>query len=202
MLTLRWLIKNHYRIKSKKTNVYHGGLKYKKVNLNKRPMGHIAHLRNQFKSEELWLYLNIDKEKKKPVYLLFKNWMVIICITLSFSTQRMLSAKFGSGVQQFWRGIYLNLVTIILLFTNNLPLEKGMALHLNKLESPLPLDALSKVWLKLAQCFWRTRFWILVPSFEQTWIPFTKGCFLLSLAEIGPAFKKILKFPQYIFVIY
>mgnify|MGYP003691692401 CR=1 FL=1 len=31
-----------------------------------------------------------------------------------------------------------------------LPLEKGGALHLNKLQSPSPKDALCKVWLKLA----------------------------------------------------
>ena len=44
-----------------------------------------------------------------------------------------------------------------LLFWNYLPLEKGRALHLNKLESPLLKDALCQVWLKLAQWFWRSR---------------------------------------------
>ena len=37
-------------------------------------------------------------------------------------------------------------------------LEKGGALHLNKLESHTPKDALCQVWLKLAQWFWRRRF--------------------------------------------
>ena len=32
-----------------------------------------------------------------------------------------------------------------------LPLEKGVALHLNKLESPSPMVAKCKVWLKLDQ---------------------------------------------------
>ena len=34
------------------------------------------------------------------------------------------------------------------------------------------------------------------PLFEQTWIPFTQGCFVRSLVEIGPVVleKKILKF--------
>ena len=36
------------------------------------------------------------------------------------------------------------------IFRNNLPLEKSVALHLDKLESPLPKDALCQVWLKLA----------------------------------------------------
>ena len=44
---------------------------------------------------------------------------------------------------------------IILLFRYYLPLEKGVALHLNKFEFPPPKDALCKVWLKLAQWFWR-----------------------------------------------
>ena len=38
-----------------------------------------------------------------------------------------------------------------------MPLEKGMVLHLNKLESPSPKDASSQVWLKLAKWFWRRR---------------------------------------------
>ena len=44
------------------------------------------------------------------------------------------------------------------LFQNNLPLEKGGALHLNKLESPSPKDGLCQVWSKLAQWFWRRGF--------------------------------------------
>ena len=45
----------------------------------------------------------------------------------------------------------------ILLFLLNLPLLKGVALHLNRLESPPPKDALCRVLLKLAQWFWRRR---------------------------------------------
>ena len=39
----------------------------------------------------------------------------------------------------------------------------------------------------------------LVPSFEQTWIPFTKECFVPSFVEIGPVVleKKILKFCEW-----
>ena len=39
------------------------------------------------------------------------------------------------------------------------------------------------------------------PSFEQTWIPFTKWCFVLSLVEIGQVVlkKKIFRFHQCIF---
>ena len=53
---------------------------------------------------------------------------------------------------------FLNFVNVFSLFRNYLPLEKGGAYHLNKLESPLPKDALCQVWLKLAQWFWREDF--------------------------------------------
>ena len=42
-------------------------------------------------------------------------------------------------------------------FSNYLPLEKGVALHLNRLEFSLPKDALCQVWLKLTQWFWGKR---------------------------------------------
>ena len=53
--------------------------------------------------------------------------------------------------------IFLNFVNLISLFHNYLHLKKGGALHINKLEFPLPKDALCQVWLKLAQWFWRRR---------------------------------------------
>ena len=55
----------------------------------------------------------------------------------------------------FWRRRFLNFVNVFSLFRNYLPLEKGRALHLIKLESPSSKDALCQVWLKLAQWFWR-----------------------------------------------
>ena len=51
--------------------------------------------------------------------------------------------------QWFWRRRYSNFVDVFSLFHNYLPLEKGGALHLNKLETPSPKDALCQVWLKL-----------------------------------------------------
>ena len=47
---------------------------------------------------------------------------------------------------------------IILLFCYYLPLEKGMAFHLNKLESPSSKDALCQVLMKLTLWFWRNFF--------------------------------------------
>ena len=59
--------------------------------------------------------------------------------------------------QQFWRRRFLKVVNLFLLIPNYLPFGKGVALHLNKLESPSPKDTLCQVWLKLAQWFWRRR---------------------------------------------
>ena len=121
----------------------------------------------------------------------------------------------------FWRRRFFNFVNVFSLLCNYLPLEKGRALHLNKFESPSSKDALCKVWLKLAQWVWRRRFLYFVnvfspfcnyisplekeqgPSFEQTWIPFTQGCFVPSLVEIGSVVleRKFFKICQCIFAI-
>ena len=98
----------------------------------------------------------------------------------------------------FWRRL-LNFVNVFLLFQNNLSLEKGCALQLNK-QSPSPKNAMCWVWLKLAKRFWRGNVFIFVnvfllfllsslgkvwaSSFEQTWIPFTQGCIVSNLVEI------------------
>ena len=46
---------------------------------------------------------------------------------------------------------FKNIFDIILHFRYYLPLEKGVALHLHKLESLSYKDALCQVWMKLAQ---------------------------------------------------
>ena len=90
----------------------------------------------------------------------------------------------------FWRRRFLNFLNVFSLFCYYmymyLPLVKDVAL-----QSPLSMDTFCKVWLKLAQWFWRRRFFKLprciftilllsplgkwcCPSFEETWIPFTQ----------------------------
>ena len=58
--------------------------------------------------------------------------------------------------QWLWRRRFLN-VNSYFLFYYYVPLVKGLAFHLNKLEFPLSKDALCQVWLKMAIWF-RTRF--------------------------------------------
>ena len=48
----------------------------------------------------------------------------------------------------------LNFVNVFSLFCNYLPLGKGGALHLYKLESLSSRDTLCQVWLKMDQWFW------------------------------------------------
>ena len=60
--------------------------------------------------------------------------------------------------QWFWRRRFLNFVKVFSLLCSYLPLGKGVAIHLNKLEFPILKDTLCQVSLKLAQWFWRRRF--------------------------------------------
>ena len=58
--------------------------------------------------------------------------------------------------------------------------REGRALHLNKLESPSPKDALCQVWLKMAQWFSGRRFLNLVNLFSifRNYLPLEKGPFI------------------------
>ena len=58
---------------------------------------------------------------------------------------------------QFLRRRFLKNTNKFSIILNYLPFKEGVTLHLNKLESPLPSDALCQVWLKSAQWFWRRR---------------------------------------------
>ena len=49
---------------------------------------------------------------------------------------------------------FQNLVDVFSLFRNYYPLEKGVVLHLYRLESPLSKHGLCQVWLTLVQRFW------------------------------------------------
>ena len=63
-------------------------------------------------------------------------------IWTNLNHQRLLCAKFG----WFWKKNFLNFVNVFLLFRFYLPLEKGMALHLFKLESTSSKNAVYQVF--------------------------------------------------------
>ena len=122
-------------------------------NFNKRPMGHIAHLRKQIKSINTYDYIRtLIKRRKKNIIKLMRIYWFFIWRNLNPYHPRMLVPRLveiGSVVLK--KRIFLNFVNVFSLFSNYLPLEKGGDLHLYKLESPLPKVALCKVWLKWAQ---------------------------------------------------
>ena len=62
-----------------------------------------------------------------------------------------------------------------------------MVIHLNKLKSPLPKDALYQVWLKLTQWFWRKRFlnFVNVFSLFHNYLPLKKGGALQNKDEFS-----------------
>jgi hypothetical protein len=54
----------------------------------------------------------------------------------------------------FWRRFF-KMFSVFLLFCYYLPFDKDNPFHLKELEIPFPKDDLFRVWLKLAQWFWR-----------------------------------------------
>ena len=123
----------------------------------KRPMGHITHLRKQFKSINTYDYIiMLIWRRKKTIINFMRIYWSFIWTNLNPLHPRMLCAKFGwnwpSGSEE---EDFLISSMYFLLFCNYLTLEKGRALHLNKLESPSAKDALCQVWLKLVQWFLR-----------------------------------------------
>ena len=80
---------------------------------NKRPMGHIPHLRKQFKSINTWLYHNVDKEKKKNIINFMRIFCFFIWRNLNPLHPRMLCAKMA---QWFWReGFFLNFFNFVII---------------------------------------------------------------------------------------
>ena len=103
--------------------------------------------------------------------------------------------------QWFWRTNFFNFVNVFSLFLSYLPLEKSgpfiwtnlNPLHLSMLCAKFDWNwpsGFGEDFLNLSMYFcyiviispWKG--WTL--SYEQTWIPFTQGCFVPSLVEIGP----------------
>ena len=142
--------------------------------------------------------LKIDKhmiiimliKRRKTHYMLYENWMVLHLNKLeSPSPKNALWHVWLKLVQWFLRRRFLNFVNVFLLFWNNLPLEKGGALHLNKLESASPKDALCQVLLKLVQCF--------LKRFLKVFFPEPLGKFQNRLAHKIPEWRvHELKFLQ------
>ena len=87
-----------------------------------------------------------------------ENLLVLRLNKLEFpSSKDALCQVWLNLAQWFWRRFF-NFVNVFSLFHNYLSLEKGWDLHLNKVESLSPKDALCPVKWELAQWFWRRFF--------------------------------------------
>ena len=114
---------------------------WKETIINKRPMGHIAHLRNQFKSLNKYDFIiTLIKRRKKKLYE--KLLVLHLQKFESPSPKDALCQVWLKLAQWFWLRGFFNFINVFWLFQNYLPLEKDRALHLNKLKSPSPKDAL------------------------------------------------------------
>ena len=124
----------------------------------------ISNSRNNFKQEAHGPHRSPEKTVQINIHIWYiitlieRRKKILTYVNLLFfhlnPHPRMLCAKISwnwlscSGEQ-----IFLISSLYFRYFCNNLPLEMGWVLHLNKLESPSPKDALCQVWLKLAQWF-------------------------------------------------
>ena len=70
--------------------------------LNKRPVGHIAHLINQFICSKLWLYHNVDLERKKIISFLITEWSLFVKLWVPFTTDALCQVLLKLA-HWFWR---------------------------------------------------------------------------------------------------
>ena len=167
--------------------------------ISKRPMGHIAHLRKQFKSINTYDYIiTLIKRIKKTLLTSWDSLVLHLNNLESPSPQDALcqvGLKLAHAVR-FWRRRFLNYVNVFSLFRNYLPFEKGGALQFFFIQGcfvPSLVEIGSVVREKIFKfCHSIPTIPKLSPlgkgrdpSFEQTWISFTQGCFVSSLFEIG-----------------
>ena len=141
-------------------------------------------------------------EKKKTLSTLWDIWA-----NLNQLHPRMLCYKFGWNwpMQCFWRRRFLNFMNVFSLFRKYLPLGKGGAFHMNKLESSSPKNALCQVCLIMAQWFWRKRFlkFVKLMYFRYFVIIYPLRMHFAKFGWNRPrgSWKKFFKFRQIIFSI-
>ena len=157
---------------------------------NKRPMGHIAHLRKKFKSIKTYDYIIMLIQRRKKNHLGDENLLVLHLKKLeSPSLKDALCQDWLKLAHCFWRRGFFNFINVFLLFLNYLPLKKGWALLLNKHKFPSPKDDLCQFWLKLAERFWRRRFLNFINVFSLF-------CNYLPLEKVRAFHQNKIEFPS------
>ena len=90
-------------------------------------------------------------------YLLFEKGVALYLNKLKSPSPKNALCQVWLKLAQWFCRRFLKFVNIFSLLRYYLSIEKGVALHLKKIKSPLPKDALCQFWLKFAQWFWKRR---------------------------------------------
>ena len=154
-------------------------------------MGHIAHLRKQFKSINTYGYIIRLIKRKTNHYYLYENYMVLHLNNLNPLHPKMLCAKLcwnwlsGSGEEDFLISSMFAIFVIIspwkrvgpFIWNNLNPLHLNHALCI----------VIISPWKRVGPFIWRKL------------IPLNQKCFMPSLVEIGPVFleKKVKMWKVY-----
>ena len=122
----------------------------------KRPIGHSAYLTNVRIDKHMIITMFIKRRKNSLSSVWELNGSLFEQTWIPF-TQGCTVAGFVEIGTVVIENIF-KFVNVFSLFRYYLPLEKGWVLHLNKIESPSPKNALCLVWLKLVQWILRGKF--------------------------------------------
>ena len=159
-------------------------------------MSHIAHLWNQFESMKTfewnydYIYYKIGPVvQAEEIFKFCECTFAILLVSPNIK-------RCGLSIQTNLNSLYLGMLFAKFGWNwpsgstcNYLPLEIWVVLHLNKLMYPSTKDDLCLVWLKLAQLFWRRRFFKILNLFSlslfRNYLPFEIGE-APSLIEIDP----------------
>ena len=120
-----------------------------------------AHLRNQFQSintfAQSYNYIITLILRGRNDHLLFDNWIVLICKTLSPLHQRMLCAKVGwNWPSWFWR--FLNFVNLYFRHFEIISTWKRPWQSFEQTCIRFTKGCFVPIWFKLTLCFLRSRF--------------------------------------------
>ena len=125
--------------------------------------------KNQFKSKthcsKLWLYNNVDLERRNPSSPLVIKWSLFVKLWFPFTKGYCVPSLVEIAPIVLEKKL-LNFVNVFSLFPKYLPVEKDWVFHFSKVEFPSPKDAVCQVWLKMTQWFLR-RFINFVSVFSQ-----------------------------------
>ena len=162
-------------------------------NTNKRPMGHITHLRNQFKSINTFVpcydYTITLIKRKTPISFFLRIKWSFMCKKLESPPLKDAMCQVWLKLAQwFWRR-FLKFFKYFLLFCHYLPLEKDGHFIWKKLDFPLPKDTLCQIQLKLIQ--WSRKrgkkMWKVYNNNINNWKT-DKGQILIRKAHLSPQF--------------